>query len=568
MILLLACAAPLSLDARAVPGGVEVVASAPMERVRVEDAAGVTLQTVRLPAPTATVLIPMEQGATLVVRIDGVEHRLAAPPLVQRPLTLTVAVPPGQPPVVVADGDVIPVPMIAGSAVQASVVATANVAAPLSLQVGDDARRIEQPVPGERLMLLPTVGAPLTIEARSGETTVRATLSPMLRSREQAAAELRLVDVTFPAEADGSPDLARPAGRVTLASPLWLSVLRHTPLGFRPRDPESPWAWQGVTLENTGDAPLDVVVRSRVATADGQPDPHFRPRVRERDDGTGTVSALLRVPPGQTATAALPLFVDEAVPEGGGWSLQTEVTPFGASEPLVREEQPLYVSRGSTLVSVGWLLTLCASVAGFFLMFRRAPVWLRTTRTSELVTIALFGSLQFVVGAAAQLIGTGVAAVLGPFATLLTGLIDDAFSYALLATLVTLLPRPGTATLSVLVGWLLRGLAFGSFSVTDLLFLGTRIACLEGALWAVGLTRGGAWRDQPRWSRWLRLSSGFAVASLVSTVTALLLHVVLYRLFFAGWYVAMMLALPGFLYVVIACWLAVGFADALREVEG
>jgi hypothetical protein len=43
--------------------------------------------------------------------------------------------------------------------------------------------------------------------------------------------------------------------------------------------------------------------------------------------------------------------------------------------------------------------------------------------------------------------------------------------------------------------------------------------------------------------------------------------VVLYRLFLAQWYVVMILALPGFLYVLVACWLAVGFADSLRAVE-
>jgi uncharacterized sodium:solute symporter family permease YidK len=42
--------------------------------------------------------------------------------------------------------------------------------------------------------------------------------------------------------------------------------------------------------------------------------------------------------------------------------------------------------------------------------------------------------------------------------------------------------------------------------------------------------------------------------------------VVLYRLFFADWYVVMMIALHGFLYVVLGCAFAVPFADRVRRV--
>ena len=51
------------------------------------------------------------------------------------------------------------------------------------------------------------------------------------------------------------------------------------------------------------------------------------------------------------------------------------------------------------------------------------------------------------------------------------------------------------------------------------------------------------------------------------SATALAAHVWFYRLFYADWYVLSVLALPSFLYVVVACWLAVRFSDALRRVE-
>ena len=49
--------------------------------------------------------------------------------------------------------------------------------------------------------------------------------------------------------------------------------------------------------------------------------------------------------------------------------------------------------------------------------------------------------------------------------------------------------------------------------------------------------------------------------------TALILHMTLYRLFYADWYIALLLGGPGFLYVALACAVAVPFADSLRRVQ-
>jgi hypothetical protein len=179
----------------------------------------------------------------------------------------------------------------------------------------------------------------------------------------------------------------------------------------------------------------------------------------------------------------------------------------------------------------------------------------------------VFGTLAFVVSAASALVSTGLGAVLGPFQTFLTAIFDDALRYALLATLVTLIPRPGVLALSVIVAWLMRGFALGGFNPTDALNVFGHIFWLESCMWAVGVTRSGAWRDGHRVARFLRLGAGFATASLLSALGGLLVHMVLFRLFYAGWYVAALLALPGFLYVWTACLLATGFADSLRRVE-
>jgi hypothetical protein len=310
-----------------------------------------------------------------------------------------------------------------------------------------------------------------------------------------------------------------------------------------------------------------VVVRARVVGPDGEPDAAFRPRLSAADDGTGNTSVLVRVPPRGQALASLPLFIDEDTLGPGPFTQVVEVLAIGRSTPLQRRDTPLPVSRSSSVLAAGLAITLLASLSGLGLIVTRTRRWLREFDTAALVTLSLFASLSFVAGTVGLLVGLGLAAAAGPFATMVTGFVDDALQAVLVGTLVTLLPRPGAATLMVLVAWLLRGVATGSLSPLDLAFVSCRVATLEGGLWLAGLTRGGAWRSEARWRRVLRLGAGLSIGSLAGTAASLVLHAALFRLYFADWYVVMVLAGPGFSYVLLASGVADRVAQQLRRVE-
>jgi hypothetical protein len=353
------------------------------------------------------------------------------------------------------------------------------------------------------------------------------------------------VEVRMPADALGRPDPTLPADRVLLPS--------RFALGWRRSD--APWTWQAVTLANTAPRPVDVVVRAEVRDARGPVD-----AFRSRREGTGVpyVAAIARVPAEGATVVALPMFVDaDAVPTGA-LVRRIAVTPLGAREPLHVLDLPLAVGRGSRFGWPVFLVACVTSLGGWALLALGWRRFLRSVSTADLVTISLFGSLTFVVGAAFQLLGMGVAAVLGPFAPLLTGLPDDAFRAVLLGTLVTLIPRPGVVATATVVGFLMRGLALGSFHPADLLFLGTAVLLHEGALWLAGPSRGRG--------GWARLTLSLGGANVVSVLLGLATTAVLYRLYFAAWYVAALAILPGFVYVAIGCWLAVPVAESLRRV--
>lgn len=572
LALLAACAppAPLIVTAAPTPSGVRVEASAPITRVEVRSAAGVPLVRRAPPAPTPTLDVPapLAPGAyTVVVTAGAIESTANFVVAPRRPVTVEVQPQPGG--AWMAAAGTLSVPLVAGGSVEVLVGVTGGPGKPdtVSFVEGGSASLLPLPVLGARVVRPVRVrDAPVTLSV--GDATF--TLVPAPVSLATLAATVTLVGDAFPAEIDGSPDLGRPTQRVSLPSPTWERIVRAVGLGGRRRDEVAPWAFWGLTLRNDGDTPVDLEVALTIGDAAGIA-AAFRPRLRAADGDTGTVAALLRVPAHGTARAALPVFVDTAVVTPGAYDARLTVTPLGGDTPLHAATRPLYVRRGDSAASVGFVLSLAAFVGGAGLTLRRVRGWLDAAATSELMTIALFGSALFLVGTIADLVAMGVGALLGPLSSLLTGLLSDLGRYTLLATLITLLPRVGTLTLAILTGWFLRGFTTGSFAPVDLLYTGTAIGIGEAFAWVAGLSRGGGgrpdWRDGTPGARWARLSLGFGGAAVCTTLAGLWMHIILFRLFFAPWYMAMQVLVPGLLYTVLACRIATGFAASLRRVE-
>lgn len=570
-LLLVACVeAPREVTVEPVSGGIDVRVDAPVDLVTVLDADGLPLVRRRLPNASEDVWVelPWQPRTAYTVRVEGrtgtAETVFETPD--PGPVSVAVEAPLGQDVRPVSDGDRLDLALVDGASVQIGVVVTAYEPGPVQVEVGSRATTLDLRVSGERRVVVERLDAPVDIRVTAGDETIAFSLVPTPLSRELAAERLRIAAVIFPADPLGRADAGQPAGRISLPARWWEALLRRTRIGFRPADSQAPWGLEAVVVSNDGPDPVNVVVGSRVLDGAGGSAHAFRPRLREADGAVGEVTALLRVPAHGRATAVLPLFVDRDEVGEGEWTREVVLTPLGATEPLERKRVPLYVSRGSGWVSAGFAASLLAAVSGVSLLLTRIRGWLSTWSTADLTTIALFGSLQFVLGLAAQLVATVSGALLGPFSPLLTGLVDDTFRAVLLATLLTLLPRPGTVSLSLTVGYLLRVMALGSFTPVDAIWLGASITWLEGALWLTGLTRSGAWRDESAGWRWLRLSGALGTASVLSAASAIAVHVVLYRLFYADWYVWMVLAGPSFLYVLVACGIAVPFAASLRRV--
>ncbi len=549
--------------------GAVVQADQPLVHVELRDDRGALL-VARSPDPPTdrvTLRAPLRPGSFSIrarTPSDVATEQVMLPD--PGPFSMWVEAPLGQSRRGVSQSEAVEVPVPTGASVRVGVGVDVHAAGTLAWVVNASGAPIAPPqradvVDGERRVIPVQVSdAPLEVAVRlaGGERIVR--LVPRALSVEDARQQLQIGAITYPAHPDGSVDRTLPTGRIVLAAVWWEQVLDRLRLGFRPRDDQAPRTHLSVELDNRGDAPVNLVVASR------SDHPAFRPRMRDATD-LDTVRRLVRVPAGKTVAVTLPIYLDRSeVPVSGVFqeSVHVEVTPLGSDAVLHSRVVPMVVERGTPWASALLALGCGSAVLGWLGIAFGLRRWLRVS-TGRLTTIAVFGSLSFTVGAASQLVGLGLSSVLGPFSPFVLGLADDALRMCLVGALLALVPRVGIFALATLVGWLMRALALGAVHPVDLIYLGSAICWTETMLFVSGVTRGDAHWLEGRLA-WLRLSVGLAVPNAVGTATGLAISVVLYRLYYADWYLVATVALPGLVYAAVGCAVAVPFARSLRRV--
>jgi hypothetical protein len=567
VLMAFACAKPEpTLSVASAPTGIDVHGAGSAEFIEVQDASGHIIARQTPATGLNRTWIPLDWSAHKSVSIDAhledVIQRFTLSSL-NTADTIRLAIPLGQSEQAIErDGNVV-YPAIGDSSTEAGVSLTAMDDAPIHIHLGATSHTVMSPIPGQRIAITGPIRDRSTLEIQLGTDTIRTTLSATPIGLDDARKRVHIKGLQFPTDSLGERDLARPRQRITLPSLWWSRMLNVAGIGIRPHDRTVPWGHVSVDLHNGSDVSLNLSTRIRVMRGDS-PDPSFVPTMRDVDDGTGWVSAQVRIGAHEEARLTLPLYIDEdSLNEENrdriSRQLYVEVSPIGSPSTIAQRSAPIHIQRGSSVAAAGMLLGLLGSFAGLIMISLRLKRWLGLP-TTTLVTIALFSTLSFVVNAATQLLGMGVASVLGPFAFLLTGLVDETIRGCLLATLLFLRPRPGVCALAVMVGWLMRSVILGMGGPADLLYLTGHIFFLEGSLWLCGLTRG-----HPM--TFLRIGMALSICFTVSILAALSFNVVLYRLFYAEWYVLLNVVMSGVVFPFIAAWLAVPFARSLQRVE-
>ncbi len=162
--------------------------------------------------------------------------------------------------------------------------------------------------------------------------------------------------------------------------------------------------------------------------------------------------------------------------------------------------------------------------------------------------VALFGAMQLAVSYVSLLAGLGLSMLLGPMAVFVLGIADQGVPALLLAALVVLVPRVGTAAWLLLTVFLLNTLLSGIVGVPSLLFIAVSIVAHEGLLAALGVTtsqRLSAPRQQAATATVVRVALAIGTSRALVVAAQWLLARVLYRLIYPDWYIASLALVTG-----------------------
>ena len=266
----------------------------------------------------------------------------------------------------------------------------------------------------------------------------------------------------------------------------------------------------------------------------------------------------------------LPIYADETQLTEGIYWLRV-VVEDGEAQVWSREIPITVIKKNSrALMTLGVALALL--LVFLLVILKRLPIILAGMKTRRLITIALFGTCAFtVVNVPSTLLNDFFHIFMGPFGFLITGMFSGVMLYMLTGALITLIPLHGVVSLMAAIRLLLGMVAFGHMSPIVLISYGVNAFLLEITLALSGITSARIQDATPAGFTirgMVMLALACAVADTAATYVTMQGMSVLYRFYYADWYIYMVMAVNGFFYTMIgaACGLLLG--SRLADVGG
>jgi len=186
----------------------------------------------------------------------------------------------------------------------------------------------------------------------------------------------------------------------------------------------------------------------------------------------------------------------------------------------------------------------------------------------ELSTIAVLASLHFAVSFAARLFGYVLYAFLGPLAVYFGGLGDEGVPSLLLGVAVVLVPRYGTASLSIATVWLLNVLVTGTLSFVSLVMVSLSLIVYEVVLGAAGVTLESRLAEPTAWPRpglVARIALALGTANAVALYLQFFVSMNFYKFAFEPWYVHSVALVTGLGYGAVGAAIGTIWGFQLRK---
>lgn len=372
-------------------------------------------------------------------------------------------------------------------------------------------------------------------------------------------------DIILPLDRDGKTDERLSRNTLVLRDKRWdyyKNVINGKGASNQEVEALHPLTYMKLSVSNPAEQAKLVVISAQLLDAvSRQPVPGlFTPGTTGEDKDAGSLAghddrlaAFVALTGDAYQAVQLPIYINEEALVGGQYILQVMMEDEFAA-PVIKEKVVTVVKRDIKAAAViGVALT--SLLIAVLLAIGRIGTVLRALKTRWLVTIALFGAAAFaIVTVPSTLLNDFFHIIMGPFSVLVTGLFSSVLLYMLIVSLVVLIPQPGVITLMIIMRLLLGMLAFGQVSPISLLAYGTNALLLEILLYGSGLYRYLQSADAATGLKWRQIALLAIVCgvadSLKSYVTLQGLSV-LYRMYYADWYIYLLLIVNGFLYTII-----------------
>ncbi|MBU4372909.1 MAG: hypothetical protein KJ714_00405 [Euryarchaeota archaeon] len=322
----------------------------------------------------------------------------------------------------------------------------------------------------------------------------------------------------------------------------------------------TPISYAGIEVQNTGEENAIILVSFEVLDTERNPVIGFKPP--SHGGGANFSFAAINFKANSKEIIPLPVYADEDLVLGGEYIARSTAKVFGSDFPAsVKEDFVKVIARNWTAIYIT-IFTFIFAIAAFPLFLSKYDVIFRNFKTRHLVMISLFGTVAFAaVTVPMEFIGEVVRAMLGPFSFLITGIFYEIVLYAIITSLIILIPKIGVISILLLVRFILGGVIFGNFGPVMLLLFCFQAIMLEAALYLTGITRGIKLEE-----RRVLLGINLGVADALNSYVSFNLTMCLYRLFYADWYIITHLAISGFLYTFIGVLLGITLGKKLKKV--
>jgi hypothetical protein len=329
---------------------------------------------------------------------------------------------------------------------------------------------------------------------------------------------------------------------------------------FGESDHFSPISYVGIVVENKGEENAVLLVSFEILDSNKNFVPGFERPSMGGDQKLNFVPVKMKASSKEIIT--LPVYASEDIVLGGDYISRSTVKIFGSDFPASVKENPVKViARNWTSIYIT-LFALILSISAFSLFMIKHKQIFENFKTKYLVMISLFGTVAFAtINVPMAFLWEISHAILGPFSSLFTGIFYEIVWYAIIVSLLMLIPRIGIISILMVVRSILNGVIFGNFSPVILLSYGFQVIALEAALYLTGITHGIKLEEKK-----VLLSFNFGVADALSSYVSFNLFIFLYRLFYADWYIMINIIISGFVYTFIGVLLGITLGKKLRKV--